>query len=131
LLWIEKATRDDNRRESTSYSLHLLASISGASAVSSRTKFMIPRKNIKINAMILIDHLNLCANSAKAMDKLIYAYPTVTFKLRNAIGRSVPPIEAMQATMPKAVDRLLLNQWAMIPIIGPKMIPHDAPTPKP
>jgi hypothetical protein len=53
------------------------------------------------------------------------AYPIVKFKLRNAIGNTVPPIDEANETIPRAVDRLLLNQWAIILITGPNMTPHE------
>jgi len=52
-------------------------------------------------------------------------YPTVAFKLRNATGNTVPPIDDAKDMIPNAVDRLLLNQWAMILVIGPYMMPHE------
>jgi hypothetical protein len=49
----------------------------------------------------------------------------VTFMLRNATGNTVPPIDEANEIIPKAVDRLLLNQWATILITGPNTTPHD------
>jgi hypothetical protein len=37
----------------------------------------------------------------------------------------VPPTDDTKATTPKAVDRLFLNQWAMMAITGPNMKPDD------
>ena len=48
-----------------------------------------------------------------------------TFKLRNATGNKVPPIDEANEIIPKAVDRLLLNQWATILITGPNMTPQE------
>jgi hypothetical protein len=53
------------------------------------------------------------------------AYPMVTFKLRNATGNTVPPMDEANEIIPKAVDRLLLNQWATRLITGPNMTPHE------
>jgi len=53
------------------------------------------------------------------------AYPMVAFKLRNATGNTVPPIDAENEIIPKAVDTLFLNQWATILITGPYRIPHE------
>jgi hypothetical protein len=53
------------------------------------------------------------------------AYPIATFKLRNATGNRVPPIDEANATIPRAVDRLLLNQWATTLNTGPNMTPHE------
>ena len=53
------------------------------------------------------------------------AYPMATFKLRNATGNTVPPTDEANEIIPRAVDRLLLNQWAIILITGPNMIPHE------
>lgn len=82
--------------------------------------------------MILIDHLNLCANSAKRLkgitvDRQIITctYPMATFKLRNTTGNTVPPIDDAKEIIPNAVDRLFLNQWAIILITGPNMTPHE------
>lgn len=49
----------------------------------------------------------------------------VMFMLRNATGNTVPPIDEANEIIPKAVDRLLLNQWATILITGPNTTPHD------
>ena len=49
----------------------------------------------------------------------------VTFKLRNATGNTVPPIDEANEIIPKAVDSLLLNQWAATLITGPNMTPHE------
>jgi len=49
----------------------------------------------------------------------------VAFKLRNATGNTVPPIDDAKDIIPKTVDRLLLNQWAMILVIGPYITPHE------
>jgi hypothetical protein len=49
----------------------------------------------------------------------------VTFKLRNATGNTVPPIDEANAIIPRAVARLLLNQWAIILNTGPNMTPHE------
>jgi hypothetical protein len=49
----------------------------------------------------------------------------VTFKLRNATGNTVPPIDEANEIIPKAVDRLLLNQWATTLITGPNTTPHE------
>ena len=48
-----------------------------------------------------------------------------TFKLRNATGNRVPPIDEATETIPSAVDRLLLNQCATILKTGPNMTPHE------
>jgi hypothetical protein len=53
------------------------------------------------------------------------AYPMVTFKLRNATGNTVPPIDEANEIIPRAVDRLLLNQWAITLITGPHTTPHE------
>ncbi len=53
------------------------------------------------------------------------AYPMATFKLRNATGSRVPPIDEANEIIPRAVDRFLLNQWAMILNTGPNMTPHE------
>ena len=83
-------------------------------------------------AMILNDHLNLCANLAKRLKWItVYrqmitgAYPMATFKLRKATGNTVPPIDDAKEIIPNAVDRLCLNQWATILITGPNMTPHE------
>jgi hypothetical protein len=90
------------------------------------TKFIIPRTNIKRNAIILIDHLNLGIDSAKTDRQMIArAYPMVTFKLRNTTGNTVPPIDEANEIIPKAVDNLLLNQWAIILITGPNTTPDE------
>ena len=54
------------------------------------------------------------------------AYPMVTFKLRNTTENTAPPIDDTKETIPSAVDRLFLNQWAMILNTGPNMTPHEA-----
>ena len=48
-----------------------------------------------------------------------------TIKLRNTTGNTVPPIEEANEIIPKAVDCLLLNQWATILITGPNTTPHE------
>ena len=45
-------------------------------------------------------------------------------RLRAAMGKIVPPIDEPMAFMPRARPRLRLNQWPMMPIMGPKMMPH-------
>jgi len=37
----------------------------------------------------------------------------------------VPPIDDAKDIIPNAVDRLLLNQWVMILVIGPYITPHE------
>jgi hypothetical protein len=37
----------------------------------------------------------------------------------------MPPIDEEKAATPRAVDRLLLNQWAMTVITGPNMNPQE------
>ncbi len=37
----------------------------------------------------------------------------------------MPPIDDAKDIIPKTVDRLLLNQWAMILVIGPYITPHE------
>ena len=48
-----------------------------------------------------------------------------TFKLRNATGNTVPPTDEANEIIPKAVDCLLLNQWATMLITGPNVTPHE------
>ena len=48
-----------------------------------------------------------------------------TFKLRNATGNTVPPIDDANEIIPRAVDRLFLNQWAIILITGPNTTPDE------
>jgi hypothetical protein len=52
-------------------------------------------------------------------------YRTVTFKFRNAAGNFVPPLDDLKDIIPNAVDRVHLNQWAMIVVTGPDMTPHE------
>ena len=47
------------------------------------------------------------------------------FKLRNATGNIVPPTDEANEIIPKAVDCLLLNQWATMLITGPNVTPHE------
>jgi hypothetical protein len=47
------------------------------------------------------------------------------FKLRNTTGNTVPPIDEANEAIPMAVDRLLLNQWAITLYTGPNMTPHE------
>ena len=49
----------------------------------------------------------------------------LTFKLRNATGNTVPPIDEANAIIPRADDRLFLNQWAIILNTGPNITPHE------
>ena len=89
------------------------------------TKFIIPSIRIKTKEIILIDHLNLCLISQLDWQKIACTYPTVAFKLRNATGNTVPPIDDAKDIIPNAVSRLLLNQWEMILVIGPYITPHE------
>ena len=47
------------------------------------------------------------------------------FKLRNAIGNTVPPTDEANEMIPKAVECLLLNQWATMLVTSPKATPHE------
>jgi hypothetical protein len=47
------------------------------------------------------------------------------FKLRNVTGNTVPPTDEADEIIPRAVDRLLLNQCATILTTGPNMTPHE------
>ena len=48
-----------------------------------------------------------------------------TFKLRNATGNTVPPTEEANEMIPKAVECLLLNQWATMLVTSPKATPQE------
>ena len=37
----------------------------------------------------------------------------------------MPPMDDAKDITPNAVDRLLLNQWAMMLVIGPYITPHE------
>ena len=37
----------------------------------------------------------------------------------------MPPMDDANDITPNAVDRLLLNQWAMMLVIGPYITPHE------
>jgi hypothetical protein len=37
----------------------------------------------------------------------------------------VPPLDDLKDIIPNAVDRVHLNQWAMIVVTGPDMTPHE------
>lgn len=90
-----------------------------------RRKLEIPRVKSMMNPKIRIVHgkLNCVWISVSLVGNRV-SYPTIPIKFRAAIGKTVPPIDAPVAVMPKAVPRLFLNQCPITLRVGPKHIPH-------
>jgi hypothetical protein len=77
------------------------------------TKSIIPRKNIKVKEMSLVDHLNLYINSDNGLAKDNLWYSTAAFKFWDATtGRNTAlPVDVAKDMIFRAVDCTSDNSW--------------------